>query len=107
MLSKLLYAFECMTEEMLDGDREALELDQTNKLVERNWELGGKKGRKPKPVKKLPAARTAAPAPKAAAPAPKAAASTPKVAAPAPKGCKVKEVQEPGRKQPARKRCVR
>ena len=70
MLGELLYAFECMTEEMLAKemlaeDREALELDRANKLVERNWELRGKKGKKPKPVKKLPAAKTAAPAPKA------------------------------------------
>jgi hypothetical protein len=45
MLGELLYAFECMTEEMLAEDREALELDQANELVERNWELGGKKER--------------------------------------------------------------
>jgi hypothetical protein len=54
-------------------------------------------------VKKLPATKTAAPTPKAAAPAPKAAAPALKATAPAPKGRKVKEVQEPGRKQPARR----
>jgi hypothetical protein len=83
MLGELLYALECMTEEMDEEEKAALELEQANELMERNWVLGGKKGKKPKPMTKLPAKP----------PSPKPA-TAPRLELP------------PSRKQPARKRYV-
>ncbi|KAJ7795990.1 hypothetical protein B0H14DRAFT_2620397 [Mycena olivaceomarginata] len=80
MLGELLYVLECMTEEMDEEEKAALELERANELTERNWVLGGKRGKKPKPMTKLPA----------------------KPLSPKP-GTAPRLVPPPSRKQPARK----